>query len=101
MRDIYFGDFRHAVITYIKQIDNTNPAAQSIEWFLLRYLRRIVKVTEPPAQPARVEGAVRALIRFYLDNLDEKSGPGNICSTIYEQYRKVLRDNQSQDQVRN
>ena len=101
MRIIYFGDFRALVIRHIKQIDSTNPEKDSIEWFLLRYLRRIVKVTEPPAQPGRVEGAIRALVRFYLDNIDQKSDLGNTCATIYEHYRKVLRDNQAKDQAPN
>jgi hypothetical protein len=97
MRNIYFGDFRAMVVEYIKQIDNTHPDLQSTEWFLLRYLRHIVKVTEPPAEAGKVEGAVRSLVRFYVDNINEKTELGRICLNIYDEYRKVLREKQKQD----
>lgn len=97
MREIYFDDLRLMVNRYIREIDGTGPQTHSIEWFLLRYLKRIVKTTEPPVRPGRVEGSIRALVRFYIDNIDEKSKTGLICTNIYEQYRKTLRDNQSQN----
>jgi hypothetical protein len=90
MAEIYFGDFRVVVINHIKEIDATGPESHSPEWFLLRYLRRIVKNTEPPSLPGRVESSVRALIRFYLDNIDEKSELGDRCLRIYEDYRKTV-----------
>jgi hypothetical protein len=100
MRDIYFGELRLVVLEYIRQIDNSGPEPHSIAWFLLKYLRRIVRTAEPPARPGQVEGAVRSLVRFYVDNIDEKSDLGRICVNIYDQYRKVLRDNQSHDVTR-
>lgn len=98
MREIYFDDLRLMVAGYIREIDNTSPQNSSIEWFLLRYMKRIVKATESPAQSGRVEGTVKALVRFYVDNIDEKSETGRICINIYEQYRKTLRDSQMQNQ---
>jgi len=100
MREIYFGDLRIMVNGYIRQIDDNNPETHSAEWFLLKYLKRIVKTAEPPARPGQVEGAVRSLVRFYVDNIDEKSELGRICVNIYDQYRKILRDTQASDVTR-
>ena len=69
-----------------------NYESDSIEWFLLKYLRRIVNATEGDNAPGRVEGA----IRFYIDNLDEQSELVDHCIKIYEAYRKTLRYGQTQ-----
>ena len=99
MREIYFDELRHMVNGYIREIDGCSPQNGSIEWFLLKYLQRIVKATQSPTRPGRVEGAINALVRFYVDNFDEKSEPGRICIKIYAQYRKTLRDSQTQNQT--
>lgn len=97
MREIYFGNLRSMVIEYVREVESGKPEANSILWDLLKYLRRIIKVTEPPARPGRVDGAIQSLIKFYIDNIDERSEQGRICINIYDQYRKVLRENQTQD----
>lgn len=97
MTDIYFGDFRLIVLNHIRDIDATNPESHSIEWFLLKYLKRIAKYSETADHPGRVDGSVRSLVRFYVDNIDEKSDLGHRCTHIYEAYRKVLREHQQQD----
>ena len=97
MREIYFGNLRSMVIEYVREIESGKPEADSILWSLLKYLRRIIKVTEPPARLGRVDGAIQSLIKFYIDNIDERSEQGRICINIYDQYRKVLRENQTQD----
>lgn len=96
MREIYFGDFRSFVIQYVKQVDKMNYEPDSIEWFLLKYLRRIVHATEGDNAPGRVEGAMRSLMRFYVDNLDERSELADHCLKIYDAYRKTLRYVQTQ-----
>lgn len=97
MRNIYFGDFRILVINHIREVEADNPGTHTVEWFLLKYLRRIVKHAEGPADPGRIEGSVRSLIRFYLDNIDENSDLGEKCLMIHEAYRKTLRQAQEQD----
>jgi hypothetical protein len=94
MADIFFGDFRVVVINHIKEINTDNPGAQSPEWFLLKYLNRIVKNTELPSSAGKIEGSMRALIRFYLDNIEEKSNLGNRCLHVYEEYRKAVKQHQ-------
>jgi hypothetical protein len=94
MARIYFEDFRLLVMRHAKEIETAAPELQSPEWFLLRYLRRIIKAAEEPASPGSVEGSMRSLIRFYVDNIDASSDMGERCMFIYEEYRKTLRENQ-------
>jgi len=98
MKNIYFGDFRKYVSDYTSELDKNSYAIDSIEWFLLKYLRRIIKATEVEADnaPGRVEGSMRSLMRFYIDNIDEKSELGDRCMKIYDQYRKTLRHSQTE-----
>lgn len=98
MRKIYFEDFRLTVVRHTREIESSAPESHSMEWFLLKYLRHIIKATEAePVSPGRVEGSVRSLIRFYVDNIEENSDMGERCTAIYEQYRKTLRENQEKE----
>ncbi len=90
-RNIYFGDFRKLVIEKMKEIEGDEPDPYSREWFLLRYFKRIENETNPPSENWRVESSVRSLIRFYVDNIDEKSDNGQRCRFVYKEYKKVLR----------
>ena len=94
MREIYFGEFRLIVIQHIKEIEADNPEYQSTEWYLIKYLKRIEKTANPPASPGRVENSIRALIRFYVDMIEERSDLGERCRQVNEQYRKALRREQ-------
>ena len=94
MREVYFGEFRIVLIQHIKEIQADEPAYQSTEWFLLRYLKRIERAIEPPASPGKVENSIRGLIRFYVDMIDEHSALGERCRILNEEYRKALRARQ-------
>ena len=95
MKEIYFGDFRTYVIQHSREISSEDHEYQSTTWYLLRYLKRIEKSTNTPTTPGRVEGSMRGLIRFYVDNIDEKSDLAERCRKIYEEYRKTLREAQA------
>jgi hypothetical protein len=94
MQEIYFGEFRKIVVLHIREIGERNPEYQSTEWFLLQYLKRIEKNTIPPASFGKVENSMRALIRFYVDMIDERSELGERCRLINGEYRRVLRKEQ-------
>lgn len=94
MSQIYFGEFRVYVIEHIKAIEAQDPEYQSIEWFLLRYLRKIEKNSNPPTTPGKVAGSMRGLVRFYVDMIDEDSELGDRCKKVYAEYRKSLRVSQ-------
>lgn len=94
MREIYFGEFRLRVIQHIREIEADEPEYQSTEWYLIKYLKRIVKTADPPASRGRVDNSMRALIRFYVDMVEERSDLGERCRMINEEYRKTLRNEQ-------
>ena len=79
MREIYFGEFRLIVIQHIKEVEADNPEYQSTEWYLIKYLKRIEKSSNPPTSPGSVENSMRALIRFYVDMIEERSDLGERC----------------------
>ena len=91
MRQVYFGDFRTYVIEHIKEIQKTDIEAYTTEWFLIRYLNKITKVSEGTKDYDHVEGPIRSLIRYYVDNINEKSELGERCLKIHQEYRKLLR----------
>jgi hypothetical protein len=91
MREIYFGDFRLIVIEHIREIEALNPQSHTTEWFLLRYLKRIAHNANPPTTRGHMENCMRGLIRFYVDNIDEKSPLGERCRFIHAAYVQTLR----------
>ena len=94
MKEIYFGHFRVTIVEHIRQIEDTRPLSHTSEWFLLRYLKRIVKNIDETASPGRIDGTVRSLVRFYVDNVEENSELGDRCTRIYNAYKKALREQQ-------
>lgn len=93
-KEPYFADFRVHVLEHIKIIEQQEFESHTTEWFLLRYLNRLARCANPPSRRGEVENAIRALVRFYVDNLDERSDLGSRCQTIYNEYRKCLRTQQ-------
>ncbi len=95
MRKIYFGDFRVYVLGHIKEIEKVEIESYTTEWFLIRYLKKITRLTEGTAESSHIEGPIRSLIRFYVDNIEEKSDLGERCKKIHNEYRTLLRKKQS------
>lgn len=94
MQNIYFGDFRQIVLEQINDIKSQDPESHSVEWFLLKYLTRIEKNALPPTTPGRMENSVRAMVRFYVDMIDENSALGERCRFVYQEYKKTIRNSQ-------
>lgn len=92
MVEIYFGEFRLTVIRHIREIESAQPPSHTTAWFLLRYLRRIEKNANPPSMPGRMQNCMRGMIRFYVDQIDERSELGERCRAIYDAYVQALRD---------
>jgi len=95
MKKIYFGDFRLYVIGHIKEIEKVEIESYTTEWFLIRYLNKITKIADGNVEHGQVEGPIRSLIRFYIDNIDDESELGDRCKKIHLEYRKLLRKKQS------
>ena len=92
MVEIYYGEFREMVIRHYREIAAGDPDFQSTEWFLLRYLKRIGNAADPPVVPGRLENSMRGFIRFYVDQIDERSELGRTCVSIYDAYRRTQRN---------
>jgi len=95
MTEIHFGAFRTYVIHRMREIEALDYEVDSVEWFLLRYLRQLVKSIESEQPDGRVDGRMRSLVRFYVDNIDQHSELGEQCMAIHEEYRKSLRGGQT------
>ena len=96
MKKIYFGHFHEYLVEQIKDIERTEIEPHTIEWFLVRYLKKIAKVTVVGnLENTRVEGLMRALIRFYVDNIDERSDLGERCIKIHNKYRATILQQQT------
>jgi hypothetical protein len=55
------------------------------------------KKTESPYRTGQVERTVQSMVRFYVDNIDEKSDLGDICIKIYNEHKRVIRDQQENE----
>ncbi|MEQ8426284.1 MAG: hypothetical protein RLT87_07265 [Gammaproteobacteria bacterium] len=96
MKKVFFSDFRLHVLNHIKAITHDDIEPYSTEWFLLKYLKRITKAADGYVEYTYVEGPIRSLIRFYVDNIDENSELGERCRNVHDEYRKVLLEKQSE-----
>ena len=97
MRETYFGEFRLVIIQHIKEIEALNPESHTNEWFLLKYLKRVATNANPPTTPERMENCMRGLVRFYVDNIEENSPPGERCRIIYAAYTKTLQESRGEE----
>ena len=96
MKKIYFGDFHEYVVEQIRDIEQAEIESYTTEWFLIRYLKKITKVTiAGNLENSRVEGVMRSLIRFYVDNIEERSELGERCIKIHNKYRATILQQQS------
>jgi hypothetical protein len=96
MNKIYVGDFHEYVTEQIRDLENPDLESYTTEWFLIRYLKKITKVTiEGNLEYTRIEGPMRSLIRFYVDNVDESSELGERCIKIHNKFRSIILKQQS------
>ncbi|MDX1518752.1 MAG: hypothetical protein R3318_01425 [Gammaproteobacteria bacterium] len=98
MADVYFGEFRLYVMEHRKAVEALVQESHTVPWFLLRYLKRIEKQANEPGGKTRMEGHMRGLIRFYVDNIDEHSELGERCQLIYAEYRRTLKMHQEKSE---
>jgi hypothetical protein len=87
----HFDEFRLVVVRQIRELSRRRPADQSTEWYLLKYLRRIHAKVAVSTSPRDVENAVRALMRFYLDTVEDGSELEMRCKEVFKSHRRSLR----------
>ena len=86
-----FDEFRLVVAKHVKELTNAGLIDQSTDWYCLKYLRRVQRRINQSSSPRDVENTIRALIRFYLDSIDEKSPLGDRCQEVLYYHRRALR----------
>ena len=87
----HFDEFRIVVVRHIRELDAAGPDTHSTEWFLLKYLRRVHSKTVVSTSPREVENTIRALIRFYLDTVDEGTPLEQRIKEVLASHRRSLR----------
>ena len=66
-------EFRETLARHIKEITRADPERLSVEWFFLRYLKRLQRRAEATASADDLLGPMRGFTRFYVDSVPEKS----------------------------
>ena len=87
----HFDEFRVVVVRNIRELDAVGPDLQSTEWYLLKYLRQIHRKTVVSTSPREVENTIRALIRFYLDGVEEGTALEQRVKEVLASHRRSLR----------
>ena len=87
----HFDEFRVVLTRHIKELTASHPGAQTTPWYLLKYLRRIQRKVAVSTTPREVENTIRALIRFYLDAIDEESELDQRCREVLKFHRRASR----------
>jgi hypothetical protein len=87
----HFDEFRVVLVRHIKELTATRPEAQTTEWYLLKYMRRIHRKVNVSTSPREIENTIRALIRFYLDAIDDGSELDERCREVLKFHHRSLR----------
>jgi hypothetical protein len=84
-------EFRETLARHIKELmkDTLEPA--SVEWYFLRYLRRLATLADATPHAHEVDGAMRALTRFYLDAVTQAPALAARFEEILAAHRYALR----------
>jgi hypothetical protein len=87
----HFDEFRIVLQKHIRELRTADPEDQSTAWYLLKYLLRIHKKVVISTSPREVENTIRALLRYYLDAIDEGSNLEERIKEILMFYHRSLR----------
>jgi hypothetical protein len=87
----HFDEFRVVLVRNIKALTAEHPDVQTTKWYLLKYLRRIHRKVVVSTSPREIENTIRALMRFYLDAIDEGSELETRCHEVLSGHRRALR----------
>ena len=86
-----FLEFRELLARHIKEMEAQYLERYSIDWYLLRYLKRVSKRAMSTSSPRDVSNTVRGLIRFYVDSIEAGSTIGRRCEEVITFHRRAVR----------
>lgn len=84
-------EFRETLARHIKEMTRADPQRHSIEWFFLRYLKRVAKRAEATPVASEASGAMRGLIRFYVDSAAHDAALSERFEDVLAAHRHALR----------
>lgn len=84
-------EFRETLARHIKELTRADPERHSIEWFFLRYLKRVARRAEDTPLATEVSGAMRGLIRFYVDSAAQDAALSERFEDVLAAHRHALR----------
>ena len=88
-------EFRETLARHIKALVGADAERYSIEWYFLRYLRRLARLAEATPHASEVNGAMRGLTRFYVDSLTQHPALAERFEDVLATHRHALRVEQS------
>ena len=86
-----FVEFREIVTRHVTELEREYPERQGTTWYFLRYLQRVSRRAQAVESPVELESAVRALTRYYVDNIDEDSELAARFQDVLDAHRHALR----------
>lgn len=84
-------EFRETLARHIKQLTKDAVEPDSVEWYFLRYLRRLATLADATPHAHEVNGAMRALTRFYLDAVAREPALAAPFEEVLAAHRHALR----------
>ena len=84
-------EFRETLARHIKELSRRDPERHSIEWFFLRYLKRVAKCAEATPKASEVSAAMRGMTRFYVDSIADDSELTERFEDVLAAHRHALR----------
>ena len=84
-------EFRETLARHIKELTRADPERHGVEWFFLRYLKRVAKRAEATPKASEVSGAMRGLTRFYVDCIPENTELTERFEDVLAAHRHALR----------
>ena len=84
-------EFRETLARHIKELTRSEPERHSVEWFFLRYLKRVAKRAEDTPMASEVSGAMRGLLRFYVDSAAQNTALTARFEDVLAAHRHALR----------
>ena len=84
-------EFREILARHIKELERGDPERLAVEWFFLRYLKRLEKHAQATAVADDLSGPMRGFIRFYVDTVDPRSALAERFERVLAAHRHALR----------
>lgn len=84
-------EFRETLARHIKALTRSDPERNGTAWYFLRYLKRVARRAEQSPRASDASGAMRGLIRFYVDSAAADADLSERFEDVLAAHRHALR----------